>query len=119
MMSQKMSSLQVSRVPCPCCGTFIGDEDFYGRLDAALGYLGHAVKVTSGYRCARHNARVSKRSTGRHVSGQAVDILAKSPREKGAVLMACIRAGLVSFAILPGGAGLHVDANETPWLGIE
>lgn len=109
----------IERKPCPCCGAFAGDEAFYAALDAAVIHLGRVPVVSSGYRCARHNARVSQRSTGRHVSGQAVDIIARTARERGALLMACIRAGIVSFATLPGGAGLHVDASPIPWLGIE
>lgn len=111
--------MMIERRPCPCCGAFVGVDAFYAALDAAVGHLGHLPVVSSGYRCARRNAQISARSTGRHVSGEAVDVIARSAREKGALLAACMRAGIVSFAVLPGGAGLHIDASPVPWLGIE
>ena len=111
--------MKIERKPCPCCGQFEGSESFYARLDEAVEILGHEPKVSGGYRCPRHNARISPKSTGRHPKGEAVDIIARTARDRGALLMALIRAGLVSFATLPGGAGLHVDAGTVPWLGIE
>ncbi len=110
---------RIDRKHCPCCGEFLGDAAFYARLDAMCETLGYVPTVSSGYRCAAHNRAVSRRSTGRHVTGQAVDVIAKGPRIRGALLDAALKAGLVSFAILPGGAGLHIDAGTVPWLGIE
>lgn len=111
--------MAVQRKPCPCCGKFIGNKEFYDKLDAAEKALGKPLAVSSGYRCAAHNAKVSKKSTGRHVAGEAVDLIARTAADRGALLLALIGAGLKSFATLPGGAGLHVDAGTVPWLGIE
>ncbi len=111
--------MSVQRKPCPCCGGFVGSESFYAKLDKAEEILGHKLQVSSGYRCEDRNAKVSRRSTGRHVTGEAVDLIARSASEKGALLLALIGAGLKSFATLPGGAGLRVDAGTVPWLGIE
>lgn len=111
--------MKIERKPCPCCGQFAGELGFYSRLDKAVELLGHAPEVSSGYRCAKYNARISPNSTGRHPKGEAVDIIARTARDRGALLFALMRAGLCSFATLPKGAGLHVDAGTVPWLGIE
>ncbi len=111
--------MRITRKPCPCCGEFVGDPDFYDKLDMAQDRLDRPLVVTSGYRCPAHNAKISPNTTGRHPKGQAVDVQAKTAAEKGEILLACMRAGLVSFATLPNRAGLHIDAGTAPWLGIE
>jgi uncharacterized protein YcbK (DUF882 family) len=111
--------MKIERKPCPCCGQFRGDPAFYARLDDAVAQLGKEPLVTSGYRCEHYNKMVSQHSTGRHTKGEAVDIRARHARDKGQLLLALLKAGLVSFATLPNGAGLHVDAGTIPWLGIE
>ena len=43
-------------------------------LDPVRRAYGKAVRVTSGYRCSRHNASVGGVPQSQHVSGQAADI---------------------------------------------
>lgn len=109
----------IERKPCPCCGKFVGDKDFYAKLDKMVEVLASEPAVTSGFRCAAYNAKISHRSTGRHVIGQAVDLRASTPAARGLLIKAAIVAGLVSFAVLPKGRGLHIDAGTVPWLGLE
>jgi uncharacterized protein YcbK (DUF882 family) len=106
-------------VKCPCCGKFVGNEGFYAKLDAAQDRLGFPMEVTSGYRCAAHNAAVSKKSTGRHVQGEAVDVLTRTAGERGAIIKACLEEDIISFAITPHGRALHIDNGSAYWLGLE
>lgn len=64
---------------CPCCHAVM----IHPRLAAALQKLrcarGKPVVITSGYRCARHNAEVGGVPRSRHTRGLAADIAAASP----------------------------------------
>lgn len=111
--------MPVMRKACPCCHVFVGSPEFYRKLDAVQEKLGFDLAITSGYRCAAYNARISKKSTGRHVTGEAVDVSAPHADDKGAILKACFEAGIVSFALLKRAAGLHIDAGTVPWFGVE
>jgi uncharacterized protein YcbK (DUF882 family) len=61
---------------CRCgCGRADMDPAFMDRLQALRERFGKPLRISSGYRCPDHNARVS--STGRggpHITGKAVDV---------------------------------------------
>ena len=61
---------------CQCgCGAALMDPVFLGLLQTLRERYGEPMRITSGYRCPEHNARVSR--TGRdgpHTTGKAADI---------------------------------------------
>lgn len=62
---------------CKCgCGRNEIKDDFVTRLDALREELGFPIRVSSGYRCPAHNAKVSSTGlTGPHTTGYAADLL--------------------------------------------
>lgn len=52
------------------------------RLDMLRDSLGRPIVLTSGIRCAVHNAAVGGAPSSRHVLGQAVDIACRSDAER-------------------------------------
>lgn len=72
----KVKHFTEAEFTCRCgCGKADMNPVFMGRLDALRAGCDFPFVVTSGYRCPKHNARVS--STGRagpHTTGRAVDI---------------------------------------------
>ena len=64
----------VEELSCPCCGECKMDNEFMDRLQDLREACGFGFKVTSGYRCEKHNEAVSKKSRGQHSMGLAVDI---------------------------------------------
>lgn len=65
-----------AEMACRCgCARAPLDAEFMARLSDLREQLGFALPVTSGYRCARHNASVSKTGAhGPHTTGRAVDV---------------------------------------------
>ena len=60
---------------CSCCHEVKMDTRFMELLEAMRVIWDKPMKVTSGYRCDRHNAMVSSTGNqGPHVQGKAVDI---------------------------------------------
>ena len=60
---------------CKCCGRHILDEDFMNKLQSVRYAYGKPMIVTSGYRCSKHNNKVSQTGlTGVHTTGKAADI---------------------------------------------
>ena len=51
-------------------------------LDPARGRLGKAIRVNSGYRCAKHNLKVGGAVGSQHMKGEAADVV---PGESGQV----------------------------------
>lgn len=64
-----------AELACNCCDVEKMNTKFVERLDAMRARLGFPFVVTSGYRCAAHNQRVSTTgANGPHTTGRAVDI---------------------------------------------
>lgn len=58
---------------CPCCGSNLMDSDFLNTVDDFRAELGFALKISSGYRCPKHNAAVGGVPNSMHLKGRAVD----------------------------------------------
>lgn len=59
-----------------CCGgANLMDSQFMDELDELRHRYGKPLVVTSGYRCPKHNARISSTgTTGPHTTGRAADL---------------------------------------------
>ena len=61
---------------CTCCGKADMDEEFMKTLQSIRDEMQRPLKVTSGYRCEKHNERVSSTGkSGPHTYAKAADIL--------------------------------------------
>ena len=58
-----------------CCSTVLIDDKLVSYDQQIRDHFGAAITITSGYRCATHNARVGGASGSRHTKGQATDIV--------------------------------------------
>ncbi|MES2347874.1 MAG: D-Ala-D-Ala carboxypeptidase family metallohydrolase [Pseudomonadota bacterium] len=69
-------TITAAQLVCRCCGR--GAELVASRLLTALNRIeadfGPPLTVTSGYRCAKHNAEVGGSKHSAHLSGEAADI---------------------------------------------
>lgn len=70
---------QDRKLACACCGRMEMNGAFMRKLDAIRAELGVPLRVTSGFRCAEHNNRVSNTGEGGpHTTGRAIDFAADS-----------------------------------------
>ncbi len=71
----------LSEFQCPCCLRVRLQPELLLRLEALRGIWG-PLRITSGYRCTRHNRDVGGVPGSRHLIGAAADI-AVTPVEQG------------------------------------
>ena len=70
-------------------------------LDPARAEIGHAVGVSSGYRCKRVNDAIPGSSkTSQHVKGEAADLVAGGPHENLRLAQIIVRQGKFDQLIL-------------------
>ena len=70
-------------------------------LDPARAEIGHAVGVSSGFRCKRVNDAIPGSSkTSQHVKGEAADLVAGGPHENLTLAQIIIRQGKFDQLIL-------------------
>lgn len=60
---------------CKCCGSCEVDPLLISILDVVRARRECALKITSGYRCEKHNSEVGGVTNSYHTKGQAADIV--------------------------------------------
>lgn len=115
----KVMPKREKRFACPCCGVNFIDprvEIMHREIEAEVG---EEVKVTSGYRCAKHNREVGGSETSSHVKGLAWDIECDASRLRFRIVGAAIRLGIMRIGIGKTFIHLDVDRQKAPrviWL---
>jgi len=102
---------------CKCgCKAVDMRPDFIISLQSARNRSSTKFTITSGYRCAKHNATVGGRTTSSHLKGCAADIAADNAPALWDILSSLIAAGFVRIGI--GSDFVHVDSDigKTPRL---
>lgn len=122
-MGDLTKNFSKSEFKCKCCGKVHMDEAFVGMLQEIRDEVGFPIRITSGYRCPKHNSRVS--STGRsgpHTTGMAADIAVHGVQAH-AVLRAALKVGMSGIGVKQKGPHssrfLHLDSlttNPRPWV---
>lgn len=97
---------------CKCgCGRADMSPGFMFKLDSLRERYGKPLIVTSGFRCAEHNLKVSETgSAGPHTTGRAVDFAVGGP-DAIRLLSLALAGGFNGFGINQKGASrfIHLD----------
>ena len=92
---------------CPCgCGTQVVDPELAEKLQLVRDKVGKPIKITSGYRCIKHNAAVGGSSGSKHRYGMAADwrLVDRSINP--------VALGIIAQAVGFGGIGIYwYDGN--------
>lgn len=84
-----------SELQCSCCGKSSMEAEFLERLEMLREVIARPLIVSSGYRCADYNEKISKSGrTGPHTTGRAVDLLVSG---EGAFQVVQVATGLAGF----------------------
>lgn len=113
---------------CKCgCGKSDMDAHFMSRLQRLRNVFDKPMSIVSGYRCPKHNARVSSTgATGPHTTGKAVDI-AISGNDAHRLLKLALMEGFNGIGVAQkgphGSRFLHLDGlsdgeggSPRPWV---
>ena len=99
--------------PCPLCG---GKCDIKPALIEALEsireFSGLPIQITSGYRCAAHNAEVGGKATSAHLKGEAADFWVSGDKDRFKFIEAIAFYGPTRYGISRRGF-IHVDVSTT------
>ena len=104
---------------CKCgCGKGVEqmNVDFILKLRKAQDDSGLTFKYNSGFRCAAHNKKVGGSKTSSHIIGEAVDIAAKTSRDKFNIAQALLLAGFTRLGI--GKTFIHADTDKNKAQGV-
>ena len=110
-MSKISPNFSRNEMACPCCGVLVFDPALLYVLEATRAHFKRPIRVTSAYRCLKHNAKVGGAANSTHRTGQAADI------QVSGITPELVRSYLdYTFGFLVGiGAAktfTHVDVNS-------
>jgi len=101
---------------CPCCHQNKTNISLINRLDILRGRMGVPFKVTSGYRCASHNAspKVGGADASIHLKGGAADISTAgwNGNQKYLIISRAMALGFYGIGI--GKTLIHLDIRSGP-----
>lgn len=108
----ELQYFNASEFVCPCCGKgfYSMNVDVLHGLDKAREHAGIPFVINSGWRCERHNPEVGGNPTSSHLRGLAVDIRARSSRERSHILRGLYLAGFHRIGVSP--TFIHVDGDS-------
>ena len=100
-----------SEFRCKCgCGSDTMNETLVRVADRTREHFGKPITVSSGRRCANHNARVGGVSNSRHLSGKAMDFCV-SGKSASQVLAYVQKQPEIRYAYAIDGSYVHMDVN--------
>ena len=96
---------------CTCgCGLNSMKPPFLWKLQQVRTEAGIPFTITSGFRCSTHNKAVGGVSTSDHVSGEGVDIAARTSKDRWKIVSAAISCGIKRIGI--GKTFVHLGDNR-------
>ena len=104
---------------CPDCGESKMDQMFIERLQSCREVAGIPFKITSGFRCAGHNAKVGGVADSAHTRGLAAVIAAETSGDRFVILHAAYFVGFRRIGVSETFVHLDMDPNlpaDKHWL---
>ena len=100
-----------SEFKCPCCSKAVVSRKLVFMLDLARDIAGVPFKISSGYRCKKHNLEVGGVKDSAHLKGLAVDIEVPDNVSRLKILRALVIVGFNRIGISKG--FIHVDIDKS------
>lgn len=96
---------------CPCCHTVLLHRRLAAALQRLRDRLARPLVITSGYRCAPHNAAVGGVKGSLHRRGLAVDVAAAPSGQRALCIMAR-EAGFARALAYPERSFVHLEVAD-------
>ena len=102
---------KLSEFACPHCGANNIKPEFIDRLEEVRKVYGKPMYITSGYRCAAHNAAVGGVDSSAHTEGLAADVACSFAGDRMRLVEIAIGEGFRRIGIAK--TFIHLDISTT------
>jgi zinc D-Ala-D-Ala carboxypeptidase len=106
-----MQTLDKESFKCPCCGENQISEDLMINVEILRRRLAFPIVITSGYRCAKHNAEVGGVAGSAHTLGLAADLKIENSGQRYQMLRAILADELFE-RVEDAPWWIHVDIDK-------
>lgn len=107
----EFQNFNINEFECKCgCGRNLISIDFVEKLDMARSISGIPYRITSGYRCSKHNYDVGGALNSSHTKGLASDITFRYRKDfLHKILKGLFAVGFQRIIVYPKKGFVHVD----------
>lgn len=105
-----MISTEYKRFACKCCGKNWMDNRVTELVRRIEEHVDEPLKITSGYRCEKHNDEVGGSKTSSHLKGLAVDVACELSRLRYRIISAALELKIHRIGI--GKTFIHMDIDR-------
>ena len=110
----KLKHFKIEEFKCPCCGKVNMDKNFLLMIDNARERAGIPFRITSGFRCEKHNKEIGGKPDSAHLISHAADIFTYSSSDRLKIIKALLDVGFRRIGIARN--FIHVDNDPSkPW----
>ena len=106
-----MKHFKIEEFACSCCGVADMDDTFLNMIDIARDQADVPFKITSGYRCLKHNTEVGGATHSAHTTGYAADIACSSTANRYKIINSLMARGFNRIGI--SSQFIHVDCDPS------
>jgi len=106
-----MKNFDIREFDCRCCGQNKMQPKFLSMIDEARTRAGIPFKISSGYRCPKHNKEIGSTATN-HPLGVAGDIRCTDGLSRFKIISALIFTGFTRIGVAK--EFIHCDCNDLP-----
>lgn len=110
-MGDASKNFDMSEFKCPCCGKNGISPKIIAVAQRIRDFVNVPLKISSGYRCEKHNQEVGGAPYSAHVGGWAIDIRCEDPFIRYKILKAAINDDDVMGIEWGTPTWIHVDVN--------
>jgi uncharacterized protein YcbK (DUF882 family) len=107
-MTQVSKNFTAVELECPHCHK-LPKAELIAKLQEFRDAWGKPMKITSGYRCAEHNAAIGGAPNSRHIVGEAVDIACTDAAERYKLMALAFKLGWGGIAYSK--VFVHIDCR--------
>ena len=108
----KLKHFEMKEFACPCCGKVRMDGEFLKTLDMLREICGFPFRITSGYRCEKHNKEIGGVKDSAHVKGLAVDIAVGSSSQRYEIVENGIGLGIGRYGLAKSFVHIDIDPSK-------
>ena len=111
-MANLTEHFTIEEMICPCCKVLGVKPEFLIFIEKVRKKYNRAMKITSAYRCEKHNEKVGGSKTSAHMSGLAADVAISNSQNRLEFIRAAIACGVKGLGLHK--SFIHVDIMARP-----
>ena len=111
-MATLTEHFKIEEMMCPCCGVLGIKPEFLIFIEKVRRHYDAPMKITSAFRCEKHNDKVGGAKNSAHLSGLACDVAITDSQTRLKLIRSAVACGVKGLGLHK--SFLHLDITARP-----